>query len=97
MGIGTLLDGQTRLRHTVSPMDDGSLCIWEASADAESHKQGRLVAQSHSGLLSVLPDVFGSIKSITNETGAIENVSVDSQMQRGYFAVHDMISEVDLT
>lgn len=96
MGVGTLVDSQGVLQRVVAPMDNGSLCIWEASSECDPQAQGRIIAKSSPGFLSVQPDSNGHLESITNETGAIENVGVDSKQQKGYFAIHDTVSEVDL-
>lgn len=96
MGVGTLTSDDGVVRRAVSPLEDGSLCIWEISPDHEPDSQGCVIARSPPGLLSMQPGSDGKLKSITNETGAIENVSVDSRQHRAYFAIHDNICQVDL-
>lgn len=96
MGIGTLRDSDGIVNRVVSPFEDGSLCMWELNPDNEPHRQGRILARSAAGVLSLQPGPNGRPASIANETGAIENVSVDSHQQRAYFAIHDNICEIDL-
>ncbi len=84
----TMTDWQINLS---APIDDGSICIWDASARSES--QGRLIAKTDVGLLSnansdLDRDTRLSLsQSIMTETGAVECVSIDNKLNKGFFAV----------
>ncbi|KAL9059690.1 MAG: hypothetical protein Q9162_000991 [Coniocarpon cinnabarinum] len=95
-GLGCLTDDENVLHHVVAPMENDSLCVWQASSTDESGISGCLKARSQPGLLSAEHNHAGPVPTITNDTGAIENVSIDSKQRRGYFAVHDTLAEVDL-
>jgi hypothetical protein len=96
-GVGILSDGESGSQHMVSPLDDGSICIWDVTARSTLGNGGcaSLVGQSTSGLLTghATPD---KSHTIMTETGAVECVSINSGSKRGYFAVQDVLQEVDL-
>jgi hypothetical protein len=64
--------------------------------------QGRIIARSSIGLLTGLgPDLdretrLSQSRSLMTETGAVECVSIDSRQRKGFFAVQDVLCEVDL-
>lgn len=99
-GIGTLVDSQiNRPNRVVAPLDDGSICIWDISSRSTNSPGGggRLLAQSKRGLLTGLPEAASSENHIImTETGAVESVAVDSTAQKGFFAVQNLLHEVDL-
>ena len=96
MGVGCLKDESGTVQCVAAPMEDGSLCMWNTSDATSRGQEGCIFARSQPGLLSVMPNEHGRLESITNETGAIENVSMDSKQHKGYFAVHDTLTEVDM-
>ena len=99
-GLSTILDAQSNRRdRVVAPLDDGSICIWDVSAQSTLNAggAGRLLAQSKRGLLTGQPqEAMSDSHIIMTETGAVECVSIDSTLQRGYFAVQNHLHEVDL-
>lgn len=96
-GVGLLSDGGSGSQHMISPLDDGTICIWDVTARSTMDNGGsaRLVGQSVSGLLTgrATPD---RSHTIMTETGAVECVSINSLLKRGYFAVQNTLQEVDL-
>lgn len=96
-GVGVLDDSGSGVQRMVSPLDDGSICIWDVTARSTTSNGGRarLIGHSKSGLLtcSVAP---GQSHTIMTEIGAVECVSIDSRAEKGYFAVQDRLQEVDL-
>jgi len=99
-GVGILFGADGHADRLVAPMDDGSVRIWDARA--QSDNQGRCIARSELGLLSAKgADLdrhtrMEQSRSIMTDTGAVECVSIDSTLQRGYFAVQNTLNEVDL-
>ncbi len=99
-GASILFDDDGLADKLVAPIDDGSICIWDASARSES--QGRLIAKTDVGLLSnansdLDRDTRLSLsQSIMTETGAVECVSIDNKLNKGFFAVQNVLNEVDL-
>ncbi|OAL54054.1 F-box domain-containing protein [Pyrenochaeta sp. DS3sAY3a] len=99
-GAGILFDSHGLADMLVAPMDDGSIRVWDAGA--ESEKKGRLVAKSDIGLLpnrGVDLDYDTRLtqsRTLMTETGAVECVSIDSKLKRGFFAVQNVLNEVDL-
>ncbi|KAF2766996.1 hypothetical protein EJ03DRAFT_162773 [Teratosphaeria nubilosa] len=99
-GMGTLCDCFTsEVRNIVAPLDDGSICVWNASTQStlSSAGRGRLLAQSRPGLLTgISPEATAESHTIMTETGAVECVSIDSTSNKGYFGVQSLLHEVDL-
>ncbi|KAJ4307581.1 hypothetical protein N0V94_009686, partial [Neodidymelliopsis sp. IMI 364377] len=99
-GAGILYDADGLASKLVAPLDDGSIKIWDASAHSDSI--GRVVAHSDTGLLSNRgPDLdhdtrLTQSQAIMTETGAVECVSIDSTLAKGFFAVQSVLNEVDL-
>lgn len=96
-GVGILSDGGSGSQHMISPLDDGSICIWDVTARSTMGNGGsaNLVGQSTSGLLTGRADPDKS-HIIMTETGAVECVSINNSSRRGYFAVQNALQEVDL-
>lgn len=96
-GMGILSQTGVGSQHLVSPLDDGSVCIWDVTARSTTSSSGgaALVGQSRAGLLTGNASSDRS-QAIMTETGAVECVSVDDRSSRGYFAVHNVLQEVDL-
>jgi hypothetical protein len=99
-GAGILFDSDGLADKLIAPLDDGSISIWDVSAGSE--RQGRLVAKSDIGLL---PGKGSDLdydtrltqsQAIMTETGAVECVSIDSKLHKGFFAVQNVLNEVDL-
>jgi hypothetical protein len=98
-GAGILYDQGGMADKLVAPLEDGSISIWDASA---SSRQGRIIARTSIGLL---PNKGSDLdyntrlaqsQSIMTETGAVECVSIDSRQQKAFFAVQNILNEVDL-
>lgn len=84
-------------QNIVSPLDDGTICVWDVAPRTTTLDGGRakLLGQSNAGLLT------GSASSdrshtLMTEIGAVECVSIDSSASKGYFAVQNVLQEVDL-
>ncbi|RMZ67482.1 f-box domain-containing [Pyrenophora seminiperda CCB06] len=99
-GAGILFDSDGLADKLVAPLDDGSIAIWDAAACSE--QQGQVVAKSDVGLL---PGKGSDLdyhtrltqsQAIMTETGAVECVSIDSKLHKGFFAVQNVLNEVDL-
>lgn len=72
----------------VSPLDDGSVCIWDVKGSRG--KQGSIVARSLSGLLCADgPATDLSRRSKRIDSGVVECVSIDNQRDRAFFAVQN--------
>ena len=100
-GMGILFDDAGHLADkVVAPLEDGSVCIWDASGS--HNRQGGIIGRSPIGLLSNRgPDLdqetrLTQSKAIMTETGAVECVSIDSRQKKGFFAVQNVLNEVDL-
>lgn len=99
-GAGILFDSSGMADKLISPLEDGSISIWDASASSDS--QGKIHAKSDIGLLSNRgPDLdhdtrLSQSRAIMTETGAVECVSIDSTLKKGFFAVQNVLNEVDL-
>lgn len=86
MGIYTPTGGEDATL-VVSPLDDGSVCLWDISGT--KGRKGSIVARSKSGLISADPawqDETGKRSKLIS-TGVTECVSVDSVRKRAFFAV----------
>ncbi|KAF2714034.1 hypothetical protein K504DRAFT_371163 [Pleomassaria siparia CBS 279.74] len=97
-GAGILFDPSGMADKLVSSLEDGSISIWDASGS----RQGDIIARSSIGLL---PNKGSDLdydtrlqqsKTAMTETGAVESVSIDSRQKKGYFAVQNVLIEVDL-
>lgn len=102
-GLGILKDHDDSM--VVAPLDDGSVCLWNIGHEeaAPKSQDGRIVARSRPGLLSVNgPDGSTSqspakSRAKMTSTGVVECVSVDRARNKAYFAVQSGLNEVDLT
>ncbi|KAH7155411.1 hypothetical protein B0J13DRAFT_225311 [Dactylonectria estremocensis] len=86
-GLGTML--------AVSPLDDGSVCLWDVNGSRG--KRGGIVGTSASEIL--FNDRRGNDnnqRSKRIDTGVTECVSVDNNGHRAFFAVQGHLIEVDL-
>ncbi|MCJ1339508.1 hypothetical protein MMC09_004798 [Bachmanniomyces sp. S44760] len=101
-GAGIFRDGsQCRI---IAPIDDGSVCLWEAGVGRTEglSKRGAIIARSQAGLLSVNGSAYhstskaNSTKSSLINSGVVECVSVDNFRKKAYFAVQSGLNEVDL-
>lgn len=103
-GFGTLRDSTGEVSELVAPLDDGSVCVWDVSKDADGDNTGtiRLAGRSPAGLLTGLSDgsdhatIATESKNIMTEVGAVDCVSINSSSKRGLFAVQNDLQEVDL-
>jgi hypothetical protein len=99
-GAGILFNSDGLADKLVAPMDDGSISIWDARASSD--RQGKIVVKSGIGLLANRgPDLdydtrLRQSQTIMTETGAVECVSIDSTLNKGFFAVMNVLNEVDL-
>ncbi|KAL6713957.1 hypothetical protein ACLMJK_008451 [Lecanora helva] len=88
----------------VAPLEDGSVCLWDIGEEdaAPRQKDGRILAQSRPGLLSVNGpngtswQDSGKSRAKMTSTGVVECVSVDRIRNKAYFAVQSGLNEVDL-
>lgn len=96
-GVGILSEPGSDAQHIISPLDDGSICVWDVTSRSTCSGGGRgnLKDQSKPGLLTCGSSMDRS-HTIMTETGAVECVSIDNRTQKGYFAVENMLQEVDL-
>ncbi|KAF2450866.1 hypothetical protein P171DRAFT_378270 [Karstenula rhodostoma CBS 690.94] len=99
-GAGILYGEGGLAEKLVAPLEDGSVCVWDASA-----REGRLgcvVARSAVGLLPGkgsdldMDTRLRQSRAAMTETGAVECVSVDSRAGKAFFAVQNIMNEVDL-
>lgn len=100
-GLGLVSDSGEIL---VAPLDDDSVCLWDIGRDEDASKEsnGRILARSKPGLVSV-----HGIRAPTRNPNSrkqqkiwreaiVESVSVDKSRNRAYFAVQSGLNEVDL-
>lgn len=99
-GAGILFDSEGLADKLVAPLDDGSISIWDASASSD--RQGKLTAKSSIGLLTNrgsdldYDTRLSQSHAMMTETGAVECVSIDNKLKKGFFAVQNVLNEVDL-
>ncbi|KAH4044905.1 hypothetical protein HBI24_043170 [Parastagonospora nodorum] len=99
-GAGVLFDSEGLADKLVAPMGDGSICVWDARASSE--RQGKILAKTDIGVLADRgADLDYETRqrqshAIMTETGAVECVSIDSTLKKGFFAVMNVLNEVDL-
>jgi hypothetical protein len=95
-GVGIMHDAAVNgSSHVISPLHDGSICIWDISARSTYMpvEKGRVLARTKPHLLS---QHAPRNVDIMTETGAVECVTIDSRSCNGYFAVQNLLYEVDL-
>ncbi|KAF7560920.1 hypothetical protein G7046_g3225 [Stylonectria norvegica] len=79
----------------VSPLDDGSVCLWDVSGSRG--KRGGIVTKSRPGILFAHgPGNQDTKRSKRIDTGVTECVSVNNNSHRAFFAVQSHLLEVDL-
>jgi hypothetical protein len=99
-GAGILFDSDGLADKLIAPLDDGSISVWDACASSEN--RGRIVAKTSIGLLSSRGSELdygtrlSQSQTIMTETGAVECVSIDSTLRKGFFGVMNVLNEVDL-
>lgn len=99
-GAGILFDDTGFAEKLIAPLEDGSVGVWDASASSDA--RGRIIAKSSIGLLADrgadydLKTRLTDSRTIMTESGAIECVSIDSRLKKGFFAIQNMLNEVDL-
>ncbi|KAH7390999.1 hypothetical protein DE146DRAFT_663246 [Phaeosphaeria sp. MPI-PUGE-AT-0046c] len=99
-GAGILFDSNGLAEKLISPLEDGSISIWDASASSD--RLGKLHSKSDIGLLSNrgqdldYDTRLSQSQAMMTETGAVECVSIDSTLKKGFFAVQNVLNEVDL-
>ncbi|KAI5859649.1 F-box domain-containing protein [Durotheca rogersii] len=86
---------QGRELFAVSPLDDGSVCLWDV--EGSRGRKGSILSKSGPGLLCTDgPGANLTKRSKMVSTGVTECVSVDSQTNRAFFAVQGHLIEVNL-
>ncbi|KAF2206048.1 hypothetical protein GQ43DRAFT_467585 [Delitschia confertaspora ATCC 74209] len=99
-GMGIFFDDRGVANKLVAPLEDGSIGIWDAFGS--TGRQGNIIARSAVGLLTNKgPELdyktrVNQSQSIMTETDAVECVSIDNQQKKGFFAVQNVLNEVDL-
>lgn len=90
LGMGALYTSHSASK-VISPLDDGSICIWDvlASSSSSSTRIGSIAARSK-------PATVHIPTNLKEETGTIDNVSIDSTHQKAYIAVGVQLTEMDL-
>lgn len=74
----------------VSPLDNGSVCLWDVNGTKEDsgRRRGAIIAKSRPGILFIDgPGADNSLRSKRVDSGVTECVSVDSWHHRAFFAV----------
>ena len=100
-GLGIFNDHDDSI--VVAPLDDGSVCFWNIGREDAAPKDGRIMARSKPGLLSVHGQEGSTLQNSMMSrakrmsTGVVECVSVDRARNKAYFAVQSGLNEVDLT
>ena len=82
----------------VTPLQDGSICLWDLGTDVDRPdlQAGQIKACSKWGTL-FSPNQKKDAKNHISSDNAVECVSVDQFSQRAYFAAHSSLTEVDLS
>ncbi|KAK4227242.1 hypothetical protein QBC38DRAFT_527104 [Podospora fimiseda] len=81
----------------VSPLDDGSVCLWDVGGGSFGEKRGAIVARSKPGILFIDgPRADNSRRSKRVDSGVTECISVDSWKHLAFFAVQSHLIQVDL-
>lgn len=99
-GLGIFKDDNSMV---VAPLDDGSVCLWNIGREDAAPKDGRIMARSRPGLLSVNGPDGNTSQSPTHSRGkmistdVVECVSVDRARNKAYFGFQSELNEVDLT
>jgi hypothetical protein len=77
--------GENEASMLVGPLDDGSICIWDASGPPG--QRGRIVSRSAAHTLSPSGSTSDVSRSRMINTGVTECISVDNHSKRAYIAV----------
>ncbi|ROT43636.1 F-box domain-containing protein [Sodiomyces alkalinus F11] len=86
--------GEPDSMYAVSPLDDGSICLWDVKG-RRHHRKGAMLAKSRPGILHIDgPGAAGRSRKI--DTGVTESITVDSYNKRAFVAVQSHLMEVDL-
>lgn len=99
-GAGMLYGDDGVADKLVAPLEDGSISIWDARSSSE--RECKMVARTAIGLLTDKGSDLDHNTRLTQsqtmmtETGAVECVSIDSRHKKAFFAVQNVINEVDL-
>ena len=96
-GLGLYTAGGQK--NVISPLDDGTICIWDVGQDSTSTRErGSIIATSKPGLVSFQGncDQQNMPKAQMTSTGVMECVRVDSSRDKVYVAVQSGLHEVDL-
>ncbi|KAL8393622.1 hypothetical protein RB595_003384 [Gaeumannomyces hyphopodioides] len=79
----------------VSPLDDGSVCLWDVKGS--KGRRGAICGKSQAGILYVDgPSGDNSRRSKRVDSGVTECVAVDSYRKRAFVAVQCHLLEIDL-
>ncbi|EFW99350.1 f-box domain containing protein [Grosmannia clavigera kw1407] len=89
-------DGADGSLLAVSPLDDGSVCLWDVKGTRG--QAGAIVAQSAPGILfgGLLSDLGRATRRQRPQFTTTECVSVDSQRHLAFLSVQNRLVEVDL-
>ncbi|ATY58840.1 F-box domain containing [Cordyceps militaris] len=88
-------DGGEKTMLAVSPLDDGSVCLWDVKGTRG--KQGGIIGRSKPDILFIDgPGGQNQRRSKRIDTGVTECVSINHQNNRAFFAVQSHLIEVDL-
>ncbi|MCJ1464219.1 hypothetical protein MMC07_002832 [Pseudocyphellaria aurata] len=101
-GVGLKNDGDERI--VVAPLNDGGVCLWDIGRndDVLNATNGRIMARTKPGILmSDVSKIDGSkatssAKGNLAGPGVVECVSIDRIRDKAYFAVQNILNEVDL-
>ncbi|KAK0734917.1 hypothetical protein B0T26DRAFT_631628 [Lasiosphaeria miniovina] len=94
-GVREGVSCDTETLFAVSPLDDGSVCIWDVNGT--KRKRGAIVARSRPGILFIDgPGADNNRRSKRVDSGVTECVSIDSYHHLAFFAVQGHLIEVDL-
>lgn len=85
----------------VAPLDDGSVCLWSLQHSESRHTYGSIIGQSEANLLGPMDDLSQKqsrqpSKSWRNTLAVSQSVSVDNIRRTAFFAVENLLTEVDL-
>lgn len=90
LGMGVVYACDTFLAsQVIAPLDDGSICLWNLQTSSMLARSGNIVHRTSPGLVHIPLNA-------REETGAIENVSVDSHHATAYIATANILTEIDL-
>ncbi|CAI6339703.1 unnamed protein product [Periconia digitata] len=99
-GAGVLYGEDGVADKLIAPLEDGSISIYDVPGNTE--REGKMIARTEIGLLAdrgsdLDQDTrLNQSQTIMTETGAVECVSVDSGQKKAFFAVQNVLNEVDL-